>query len=125
MQKLESEFTPKLICTCHKAFLFSLQGKETLIGVSITDMQVCKRYHGQTVFTDVRSVTITITFFHIDYVAHHFVAIISKVVMWSNCRVQQMDCKKDWQQWRGKTVLVAKMRNGDLNDESSGTGDLN
>merc|ERR1712008_336349 len=31
-----------------------IEGKETLIGVSITDMQVCKKYHGQAVFTDVR-----------------------------------------------------------------------
>jgi len=31
-----------------------IKGKETLIGVSITDMQVCKKYHGQSVFTDVR-----------------------------------------------------------------------
>jgi len=34
-----------------------IQGEETLRGVSITDMQVCKRYHQQTVFTDVRRYT--------------------------------------------------------------------
>jgi len=30
-----------------------IQGKQTLLGVSITDMQVCKKYHGQSVFTDI------------------------------------------------------------------------
>ena len=49
----------------NSASLFSPQGKETLIGVSITDMQVCKRYHGQTVFTDVRSNGTTISVVHI------------------------------------------------------------
>jgi len=34
-----------------------IQGEETLRGVSITDMQVCKKYHQQTVFTDVRRYT--------------------------------------------------------------------
>ena len=56
-------------CCFDITYDLSYQGKETLIGVSITDMQVCKKYHGQSVFTDVRSNSI------------HFVVVISKVVM--------------------------------------------
>ena len=56
-------------CCFNITYDLSYQGKETLIGVSITDMQVCKKYHGQSVFTDVRSNSI------------HFVVVISKIVM--------------------------------------------
>ena len=71
-------------------FVFFCQGEDKLRGVSITDLEMCKKYHRQNVFTDVRSNGIRMT-----------------VIQCDNCRVHKMDREEDCQQWGGKAVSQA------------------